>query len=288
MHSDKGPLKKIKMFRVRKMKDFPHVRNNATMYFQPFLEHWARKSLLVKDRVVIAVTDHLGMVGFAIYNREAKIGTILCRNAEMTEMMRRYMGCKDFFTEEKHTMKASKLASFHSMISSRNKEKDVYNIFETHTVYKLYPLPVVNFDTDLVRPMKKDDLKEVSILAKKIYRTRSKNWIRSSFEAGDIGFVAEMDGRIVGFCFAEICGEWGRIHTLSVHKEYRGRGIAKELFNARLEAMRQMGVVAVVDEIADWNLASIRIATVAGFKPVGKMYVETARNRRIKKDIIRR
>jgi RimJ/RimL family protein N-acetyltransferase len=234
------------------------------------------------------VNDQLGMVGFAMYNREAKIGTILCRNTELTEMMRRFMGCRDFFTEEKHTMKASRMSALQSLRSNNSKIKDVYNIFETHNVYKLYPMPVLNFDTDLVRPMRKEDLDEVSRLAKKIYRTRSKRWIRSSFGSGDIGFVAEMNGKIVGFCFAEVCGDWGRIHTLSVDKEYRGRGIAKELFNARLEAMRQMGVLAVIDEIADWNLASIRIATVAGFVPEGKMYVETARNRRIKKDIIRR
>ena len=49
-----------------------------------------------------------------------------------------------------------------------------------------------------------------------------------------------------------------------------------------------MGVTKVVDEIADWNLASIRISTISGFKPVGKMYVETVRTKRIKKNIIRR
>jgi RimJ/RimL family protein N-acetyltransferase len=97
-----------------------------------------------------------------------------------------------------------------------------------------------------------------------------------------------MNNRIVGFGFACVCGDHGRLHTLGVAKEYRGMGIAKELHCARLEAMRHMGVTKVTDEIADWNLASIRISTISGFKPVGKMYVETVRTKRIKKNIIRR
>ena len=45
---------------------------------------------------------------------------------------------------------------------------------------------------------------------------------------------------------------------------------------------------AVVDEIADWNLPSIRISSLSGFQVVGKMFVETVRKKRIKKDIVRR
>ncbi|MGA1873605.1 MAG: N-acetyltransferase family protein [Thermoplasmatota archaeon] len=290
MSSPKGPMSPIDYYRIRKMRGFPHFRNNATEHFGPFLEYWTRKSISVGDRVAAATSKEHGLVGFALYNREAKIGTVLCRNSELTEMMRRYIGTKDFFSEVKHTVyiKPTPLTRYKHHPNVQSTHKDVYNIFETHTVYRLDGVPKCTYDTDLVSPMKESDLSEVTKLAKKIYRTPSKRWIRASFHSGDISFVARMDGKIVGFAFAEVCGENGRIHTLSVAKEYRGRGIAKELFNARLETMRQMGVKSVIDEIADWNLASIRIATVAGFRPVGKMYVETARTKRIKKDIIRR
>ncbi|MGA1793655.1 MAG: N-acetyltransferase family protein [Thermoplasmatota archaeon] len=286
-----GPVDTVYIYRIRKMKGFPHFRNLATYHFEPFLEYWTRKSLSVGDRVVAASTKDHNLVGFALYNKEAKIGTILCRNSELTEMIRRFIGCKDFFTEDKHIVRIKEGFSSYPITSSipnNYKEKDIYNIFETHTVYQLNGIPKCTYDTDLVRPMREADLPVIMKLAKEIYRTPSKKWIGASFRSGDIAFVAEMDGKIVGFAFAEVCGEYGRVHTLSVVKEYRGRGIAKELFNARLEAMRQMGVAVVVDEIADWNLASIRIATVAGFKPISKMYVETARTKRIKKDIIRR
>jgi GNAT superfamily N-acetyltransferase len=163
-----------------------------------------------------------------------------------------------------------------------------YNVFETHNVYRLEPIPEVAFDAALVRPMKEGDLREVAALAKRVYRSRARKWIRACLRSGDLCYVAVADGRIVGFGMACMEGTHGRLHTLGVDPAYRGGGIAKQLHRARLEAMRRMGATDVIDEIADWNLASIRISTLSGFRPAGKVYVETIRRRRIKKNIVRR
>lgn len=146
----------------------------------------------------------------------------------------------------------------------------------------------MTYDSGLVRPMTEKDLPQVTRLAKKIFRRSAKKWIRACLRSGDLGYVAVVNNKVVGFGFACICGDSGRLHTLGVDMDYRGRGIGKELHCARLEALRGMGVTKVVDEIADWNLASKRISTISGFKPVGKMYVETVRTKRIKMNIIRR
>ena len=177
-------------------------------------------------------------------------------------------------------------SSLMSMIARSNNE--AYNIFETHGVYQLFNLYPITYDTNLVRPMEDSDLPEVIKLAKKVYRQRARKWIRACSGSGDVAYVAELDGRIVGFGFACVSGTHGRLHTLGVAKKYRNRGIGKELHRARLEAMRMMGVTTVIDEIADWNLASIRISTLTGFRPVGSIYVETVRKKKIKKNIIRR
>ena len=280
----------VEFRRVWKTKDFPHVNNNATDYFEPFLEHWSQKALLAKDRVAVAVSKSYGLVGFALYNREAKIGTILCKNTEVTETLRAFIGCKDFFSEVKHFVRptSSMMRDKSLMHKLRNVQNKAYNIFETHKVYEISSITPTTYDSNLVRPMTAKDLPEVTKLAKKVFRRKAKKWIRACLKSGDLGYVATIDNRIVGFGFACICGSFGRLHTLGVAKEYRGIGIAKELHCARLEAMRKMGVIKVVDEIADWNLASIRISTLSGFKPIGKMYVETIRTKRIKKNIIRR
>lgn len=280
----------VEFRRVWKTKDFPHLNNNATDYFEPFLEHWGQKALLAKDRVAVAVSRSYGLVGFALYNREAKIGTILCKNTEITETLRAFIGCKDFFSEVKHYVRPTSSMKRNKplMQKLRNVQNKAYNIFETHKVYEISSIAPTTYDSDLVRPMTANDLPEVTRLAKKVFRRRAKKWIRACLKSGDLSYVATIDNKIVGFGFACVCGSFGRLHTLGVAKEYRGMGIAKELHCARLEAMRKMGVIKVVDEIADWNLASIRISTLSGFKPIGKMYVETIRTKRIKKNIIRR
>jgi GNAT superfamily N-acetyltransferase len=280
----------VKFRRVWKMTDYPHRENNATDYFGPFLEHWAEKALLAKDRVSVATTRLHGLVGFGLYNKEAKIGTILCKNTQMTETLRSFTGSKDFFTESRHIVKPDKWMKKNStlMAQMRKTKNEAYNIFETHTVYELPVMKPIVYDTNLVRPMTARDLRKVASLARKIYRSKARRWIKACYNSGDLSYVATLNGTIVGFGFACVSGEYGRLHTLGVAKEHRGKGIGKELHLARLNAMQLMGVTRVIDEIADWNLASIRISTLSGFKPIGKMYVETVRTKRIKKNIIRR
>ena len=280
----------VRFRRVWKMADFPHRENNATDHFGPFLEHWAEKALLAKDRVTVATSKRYGLVGFGLYNKEAKIGTILCKHTQMTETLRSFTGSKDFFTERRHIIRPDKWMKKDSSLLAQlqRSRNEAYNVFETHTIYELTQINPITYDTNLVRPMTPGDVSQVASLARKIYRNKARRWIKACYRSGDLSYVATMNDEIVGFGFACVSGEYGRLHTLGVAKEHRGKGIGKELHLARLSAMQLMGVTKVIDEIADWNLASIRISTLSGFKPIGKMYVETVRTKRIKKNIIRR
>jgi len=281
---------RVKVRRVWKKDQFPKLPNNATDFFMPYLDHWVEKALVSGDRVAVAIDAQYGLVGVAFYVKEGKIGTVLCKHTELTELLRSYIGCKDFFTESKHNIDISSDMSQDPYLMAQLNQfgTQAFNVFETHNVYRLDEIRPTFYDADIVRPMKDADVPIVVDLAQKVYRGKAKNWINGNLKAGDLGYVAIVDGRVVGFGFACVCGSFGRLHTLGVDPAYRGRGIAKELHRARLEAMRLMGVRTVVDEIADWNLPSIRISTLSGFQPIGKMYVETVRTKRIKKDIVRR
>jgi GNAT superfamily N-acetyltransferase len=283
-------LSRVRVKRIWKAKQFPRLQNNATDHFQAFMIHWVEKALVSKDRVAVAIDSQWGIVGVAFYVKEGKIGTILCKHTELTEVLRGFIGCKDFFTEMQHSIAVTgDMQSDPYIMAQINKfGTQAFNVFETYNVYKLPEIRPTSYDADLVRPMTEQDILPVAELAQKVYRCKAKRWIRGNIASGDMGVVAVVDGKIVGFGFACMCGQYGRLHTLGVDPAYRGRGIAKELHRARLEAMRLMGVTSVIDEIADWNLPSIRISSLSGFQPIGKMYVETTRKKRIKKDIVRR
>jgi len=283
----------VKLRRVRKMQDFPLAPATASVFFGPFLRHWTEKALAGKDRVAVATSPELGLGGIAFYNKEARIGTVLCTDSDLAETLRWYVGAKDFFSEVLYTVREEpdyEMDDEYGTVPApqQGQTLEAYNVFETHKVYRLAPIPPSSPDRGLVRPMRAGDIAGAAALARRVWRLPARRWISSCLESGDLGYVAEIDGRMAGFGLACVCGTHGRLHTLAVDSSFQGRGIGKQLHRARLEAMRLLGVTDVIDEIADWNLASIRISTLSGFQPIGKMYVETVRTRRIKKDIVRR
>jgi ribosomal protein S18 acetylase RimI-like enzyme len=60
--------------------------------------------------------------------------------------------------------------------------------------------------------------------------------------------VAELDGRVVGFIAYEFKGETGEVVLLAVHPEFQRCGIATELNQAALEAMKAAGAKLAVAE----------------------------------------
>ena len=60
--------------------------------------------------------------------------------------------------------------------------------------------------------------------------------------------VAELDGRVVGFIAYELTGETGEVVLLAVHPEFQRRGIATQLNQAALDAMKVAGMKMVVVE----------------------------------------
>lgn len=257
-----------------------------TKSFRPFLWNLARKGLMAGDRVAVA-TNSEGLHGLGIYSKDAKIATLFAEDTGVAETLRRFLGAKDFFSEWRHQVPKKILAMARSY-GTRMHDGDAYNLFETYKVLELDSFPDAPWDTGLVRPMTRDDLGTVAAIAKKVYKVRSKRFVRSQFDAGDLGFVAHVDGQIVGFAFATLEGAVGRLHMLTVLKDFRNRGIGRELLRARLAALRDLGARRAITEIAEWNLASLTLAQGHGFRPVGKMYVETARTKRVKRNIVRR
>ncbi len=60
--------------------------------------------------------------------------------------------------------------------------------------------------------------------------------------------VAELDGRVVGFIAYDLKGETGEVVLLAVHPEFQKRGIATQLNQAALDAMKAAGMKMAVAE----------------------------------------
>jgi len=280
------PYGTVKISRILLINNFQYNKNLATKIFDPFIYDFVNRTLLSKDIVAIA-TSYLDIVGIATYNHESNIGMILCENTEVKEGLRRFIGVKDFFTEVRSTI-PDKIINEAARFGETIKNRNAYNLFDTYKIVRLENLQDIGFDTQLITRMKASDLPEMEIISNAVYNVRSRLWLRGQYLSGDIGFVARLDGKMVGFAFATYAFGHGRIHTLTVLPEYRNRGIGKELMRARLKALYDLGAVDVIAEIANWNLSSLHIAYRHGFKPVGTMYVETIMPQRIKRSIMRR
>ncbi len=73
--------------------------------------------------------------------------------------------------------------------------------------------------------------------------------------------VAELDGRVVGFIAYELKGETGEVVLLAVHPEFQKRGIATQLNEAALDAMKAVGAkLAIVETGGDDGHAPARRA----------------------------
>ena len=79
--------------------------------------------------------------------------------------------------------------------------------------------------------------------------------------------VIEREGKILGFCKADIRGEAGTVDYLMVRKENRGNGYGDTLFTWALDALRTGGARRIEIRVVDGNDA-IRFYERYGFRTV--------------------
>jgi GNAT superfamily N-acetyltransferase len=104
-------------------------------------------------------------------------------------------------------------------------------------------------------------------------------WLADRFkQRSAMGFVAEENGRIIGFLTARI-DDWesvppvieprriGIIDAVYVADEFRRQGIGSQLIDRAIEAMRAANAIAVETIYDAWNEASTQAWHRAGFAP---------------------
>ena len=242
----------VRILRVKSPADTTNLTPDGSPYFGPFLPVFAERSVSEGDPVVLALADRR-IMGMALMDRESGLGSLFASDDVVARVLGKRLRMRDFFADA--TIPGRFL---------RAKEIDRFTILQLRA-----PRPL-DYDVTLVRPMNADDLPAVVALAESVYRGRAGRFLRSSFQGGDLGFVAMRGTRVVGFGFATVVGTVARLHTLTVDVAQRAQGLGTEIMNARLSTLAALGVERVIVEISKNNVASLRIATRAGFVAIGE------------------
>lgn len=251
--------------------------------FDPFLPHLVRVARATNQPVAYAATASGSVLGLAIADRAAAVGTIFAQDSDVCEALRLAIGQTEFFSELRHPALAS--------VTKRglSSPPEAYNVYETYELMTLTARPEdLGYDTDVISAMKEPHHGQVIALLEAVYGVPCAAWLRASLEAGDLGWVAEDSGRVVGVAMATLVGDRARLHTLTVHPEHRSRGLGTALYRARLRALFDLGAAHVLTECATWNVAALELARAHGFQKAGVMYVESARSQRDPRKFVRR
>lgn len=151
----------------------------------------------------------------------------------------------------------------------------------------------------IIRKIESKDIPEVARLLKEMWllhaeeepKLLSRDYIDSYDVTGYVTryskdpnhqiFVAEVDGKVVGTGRAEIMSAGDKMYNfnrmvylddLSVDEDYRGRGIADFLVEARLKFARDKGIMVCHSKIYSFNDRSKNLARKHGFKDIYSLY----------------
>lgn len=135
-----------------------------------------------------------------------------------------------------------------------------------------------------IRPVLKDDLDYVIALNIECLPEHYPYsfWLEHLERWGDIFYVAEVNGKIVGYALSRVEEGYSRCHgkearlghivSVAVKEEYRGRGIATALLSAVFSVLQNVyGVEEVQLEVRVSNYKAIKLYEKLGFVKVERI-----------------
>lgn len=116
-----------------------------------------------------------------------------------------------------------------------------------------------------------DSVSDLSILAnphavKEKYRANLVRWVN---EFGDLAFVAEKDGSIVGYVTGETSNDMAWIQDIAVAPEEQGKGVGNRLLHKQLQALKKHKPKTITVEVHWKNASAIPFYYQNGFRISG-------------------
>jgi GNAT superfamily N-acetyltransferase len=147
-------------------------------------------------------------------------------------------------------------------------EGEVYHVYAATLPAEMVPHRFAH----PIREARPGDRGSLLGLLQEVYGQVDEGWFRPIPEPPEKGFVAEVDGRIVGAAWVQVVGRYARLHTLTVRAPYRHLGIGTDLWYARMLWAHAQEAREVIAEISEHRTASQAIAAAGGMRRVGRMY----------------
>ena len=118
-----------------------------------------------------------------------------------------------------------------------------------------------------IREMEMDDLESVAVLEEELFQVPwSLNGLFSFFLREDVCFfVAEEEGKLVGYCGIVTVLYEGDIVKVAVSGKYQRRGVGRRLLQGTMEKMREKGVRVFHLEVRESNQAAVGLYEKLGF-----------------------
>jgi GNAT superfamily N-acetyltransferase len=271
---------------VKRIEELPAIAPEDSPRFGPFLRHFVAQALAAGENVAVCELADKRCVGLGLSDREARISSIFAKDGDACELLRARLGWTELFTEHRHEVIPSVLAAAQAARSA--KVPNAYNVLETYEILELAAPSAQAYDTAVVTRMSTEDLAEVSRLSQEVYGIASSAWLAAALSVGDVGYVARVEGALVGYGFASVCGDVGRLYGNTVSPAHRGKGLGRELVRARISGCVGLGASRVLTEVATWNVGSLELLRAQGFATVGTMWVESSLAIRPERKVVRR
>jgi ribosomal-protein-alanine N-acetyltransferase len=271
---------------VTLVSELPVLPPELSVHFHAHLPHLVACALRAAQPVFIATLEKGRVVGLGIADREAAVGSIFAPNPDACERLRVALGTTEFFTEHRHEVLPSVEAT--AKLAGRTERPRAYNVLETYDVFEVRAPSSPSYDSGVVTRMTEADLSEVATLWREVHGVGGQAWLTAALAEGELGFVARVDGKVVGHALASVVGEEGRLHGNTVSDAHRGKGIGRELTRARVAACVALGATRLIAEVATWNVASAEVLQSLGFAKVGTLWIESAASARTERKVVRR
>ena len=117
--------------------------------------------------------------------------------------------------------------------------------------------------------MKEEDIAHIMKIEKESFPTP---WSETMFKNmdRDISIVARFGGKITGYAVGIMAYDELHLGNIAVHKDFRGRGIAKKLLQRIIDIARSKEIGLVTLEVRAGNIHAQRLYRKFGFKTTGR------------------